>query len=127
MSEVGKKLEQIYEAMLEAYRSEDDKESGARKAIQIYQDNLDEILNTQTALMEILDLERSLEEGLKALEEERAKEEKRARTIRTGGSVVIKLVPCGKHCSGCPHGPYAYSVHKEGGKQIWKYLGKAQR
>jgi len=127
MSEVGKKLEQIYEAMLEAYRSEDDKESGARKAIQIYQDNLDEILNTQTALMEILDLERSLEEGLKALEEERAKAEKKARTIRTGGSVVIKLVPCGKHCSGCPHGPYAYSVHKEGGKQIWKYLGKAQR
>jgi len=126
MSEVGKKLEQIYQAMLEAYRSEDDKETGARKALEVYDKSEAEISDVDYYLRLIEDLKRSFQEGLKALEEARAKEEKRARTIRTGGSVVIKLVPCGKHCSGCPHGPYAYSVHKEGGKQIWKYLGKAR-
>ena len=25
-----------------------------------------------------------------------------------GGTVVIKKVPCGKDCGGCPHGPYKY-------------------
>jgi len=41
------------------------------------------------------------------------------------GSIVIKKVPCGKHCRGCPHGPYAYRVYRENGKLKWKYLGKA--
>ncbi len=26
------------------------------------------------------------------------------------GTVVIKEVPCGKDCAGCPHGPYKYIV-----------------
>jgi len=41
------------------------------------------------------------------------------------GSIIIKKVPCGKHCRGCPHGPYAYRVYRENGKLKWKYLGKA--
>jgi len=41
------------------------------------------------------------------------------------GCMVVKRVPCGKNCRGCPHGPYAYRVVKEGGKQKWIYLGKA--
>jgi len=39
-------------------------------------------------------------------------------------TTVIKKVPCGKDaCSTCPHGPYRYEVHREGGKLIWGYEG----
>jgi len=39
-------------------------------------------------------------------------------------TTVIKKVPCGKDaCSTCPHGPYRYEVHREGGKLIWEYEG----
>ena len=43
----------------------------------------------------------------------------------TGGTTtVIKKVPCGKDaCSTCPHGPYRYEVHREGGKLVWEYGG----
>lgn len=44
---------------------------------------------------------------------------------RSGGSIVEKYVKCGKNCKKCPHGPYYYLVYREGGKQKWKYLGKA--
>jgi len=50
---------------------------------------------------------------------------KAARRKSYKGSIVIKKVPCGKHCRGCPHGPYAYRVYRENGKLRWKYLGKA--
>jgi hypothetical protein len=39
---------------------------------------------------------------------------------KSGGTIVVKLVKCGKVCSGCPHGPYAYYVYRGG----WTYLGK---
>jgi hypothetical protein len=41
-----------------------------------------------------------------------------------GGTIVVKKVPCGKECDGCPHGPYAYRVQRQGDKVEWEYLGK---
>ena len=41
------------------------------------------------------------------------------------GTTVIKKVPCGKDCDGCPHGPYEYTVHREGKKLVWEYEGPA--
>lgn len=40
-----------------------------------------------------------------------------------GGTVVIKKVPCGKNCDGCPHGPYKYVVTREGDSLNWEYIG----
>ena len=39
---------------------------------------------------------------------------------KSGGCIIVKLVKCGKVCSGCPHGPYAYHVYRGN----WTYLGK---
>ena len=41
------------------------------------------------------------------------------------GAVVIKKIPCGKDCGGCPHGPYKYVVTREGGEINWDYRGRA--
>lgn len=41
------------------------------------------------------------------------------------GTKVIKKVPCGKDCNGCPHGPYEYRVHREGRTLRWEYVGPA--
>ena len=39
-------------------------------------------------------------------------------------TTVIKKVSCGKDgCSTCPHGPYRYEVHREGGSLVWDYEG----
>lgn len=39
-------------------------------------------------------------------------------------TTVIKKVPCGKDaCSTCPHGPYRYEVHRDGGSLVWDYEG----
>lgn len=43
-----------------------------------------------------------------------------------GGTIVVKKVPCGKDCDGCPHGPYKYRVSREGDSVEWEYLGKAE-
>ena len=43
----------------------------------------------------------------------------------SGGTQVIKKVPCGKECNGCPHGPYEYRVHRDGKKLKWEYIGPA--
>lgn len=45
---------------------------------------------------------------------------------KQSGSVTYRLemVSCGKHCNGCPHGPYWYGYWKEGGKTRSKYIGK---
>ena len=37
------------------------------------------------------------------------------------GTVVIKTVPCGKDCNGCPHGPYKYTVKRVNGDLEWTY------
>lgn len=45
-----------------------------------------------------------------------------------GTTTVIKKVPCGKDaCSTCPHGPYRYEVHREGGTLVWDYEGPVER
>lgn len=43
------------------------------------------------------------------------------------GTIVRKRVPCGKDCSGCPHGPYEYRVRRDGDTLKWEYLGKSSR
>lgn len=42
------------------------------------------------------------------------------------GTIVVKRVPCGKDCGGCPHGPYRYRVTRDGDDLNWEYLGKAE-
>ncbi len=39
------------------------------------------------------------------------------------GTQVVKKVPCGKECNGCPHGPYEYRVYRDGGSLVWDYIG----
>lgn len=41
----------------------------------------------------------------------------------TAGTKVVKKVPCGKDCGGCPHGPYEYRVHRDGKQLTWEYVG----
>lgn len=43
----------------------------------------------------------------------------------SSGTTVIKKVPCGKECEGCPHGPYEYTVRRSGEKLVWDYVGPA--
>lgn len=39
---------------------------------------------------------------------------------------VVKRVPCGKNCNGCPHGPYLYLVRRVSLDRLeWQYVGKA--
>ena len=127
MSEVGKKLVEIYHAMLDAYRAESNKELAAKEALDIYYKNRSAIIQVKRILDDIDDLRRVLEDSLKEIAEQRAKQEATARRIKSGGCIVAKLVPCGKNCRGCPHGPYLYRVVKIGGKQKWIYLGKAHK
>ena len=42
------------------------------------------------------------------------------------GTTVIKKIPCGKECNGCPHGPYEYRVHREGKDLKWEYIGPVE-
>jgi hypothetical protein len=43
------------------------------------------------------------------------------------GTVVIKKIPCGKDCGGCPHGPYKYVVSREGDDLNWEYKGRVEQ
>jgi hypothetical protein len=115
---LGKTLRDVYDAMLKAYRVKD-KKQGAKNALEIYTQNMALIEETRTVLSEIDDLVSVLQDSLNVISEQKPE-----RTQIKRGSIVSKLVPCGKHCSGCPHGPYLYKVTRIGGKQVWKYLGK---
>jgi hypothetical protein len=42
------------------------------------------------------------------------------------GTVVSKMVPCGKDCEGCPHGPYEYLAYRDGGTVKTEYLGPVE-
>lgn len=43
----------------------------------------------------------------------------------SNGAIVEKKIPCGKNCSGCPHGPYKYRVYRDGSTVKTEYLGPA--
>lgn len=43
-----------------------------------------------------------------------------------GPTTVIKKIPCGKDCNGCPHGPYEYEVQRDGDKLKWDYIGAVE-
>jgi hypothetical protein len=118
-------LRKIHEKMLEAYRSEKDKEQGARKALEIYEEYRQLLGYSHKWVDQVEDLRQLLEKSLEEVQDAREKGDRRGRRIRGSGSLVSKLVPCGKNCSGCPHGPYLYRVQKAQGKLIWTYLGKA--
>jgi len=39
-------------------------------------------------------------------------------------TTVIEKVPCGREsCSTCPHRPYRYGVHDDGGSLVWDHKG----
>lgn len=122
MSEVGKTLRQIYDAMLTAYQNEKDKEAGARNALDVYIQNESLLSVIRSVISDIEDLHEVILQSLTAKTKQQSEKPMKIRV----GCLVSKLVPCGKHCSGCPHGPYLYKVVKEGGKQTWTYLGKTQ-
>jgi len=41
----------------------------------------------------------------------------------SGPTTVVKKIPCGKECNGCPHGPYEYQVQRTGDGLEWEYIG----
>lgn len=125
-------LEKVQDEMINAMSTDlgygSSPEDRSRALLKVYEDRQDRILEIRRVLSAIDELHEATLEALKAQEDARLKDDHRGRTIRSrGGCLVLKLVPCGKDCNGCPHGPYAYQVTKVGGKQIWKYLGRRAR
>jgi len=118
-------LQRIYEAMLEIYRGPGSPEERAEKVLEYYDLQGAYMKDLQDHLSKVLDLYHVVLESLRQLREAREAQDRKGRTIRGSGCIVSKLVPCGKQCNGCPHGPYLYRVQKVGGKQIWTYLGRA--
>ena len=84
-SEVGKKLADIYDAMLRAYQKERNKEAGARKALDIYRENETFLWEISRILGDIEDLRNVFLESLKEIQVQRSKDEKSATRIRSGG------------------------------------------
>ena len=119
MALLGKTVRDVYEAMLTAYQVKD-KKQGAKNALGIYEENLDFIEETRNTLVELDDLVDALRESLNVISLDRTK-----KTQIRKGSIVSKIIPCGKNCSGCKHGPYLYKVYRKDGKLIWEYLGKS--
>ena len=87
-----------------------------------------ELENLMPGVLRVLADARELQQLVKAFMEldlrSLDREVKRVHDSSYGGSIVVKRIPCGKNCSGCPHGPYAYRVVRVDGKQKWIYLGK---
>lgn len=125
MAELGKTVKQVYDATLTAYCTCKDKKQGAKDALEIYERNLEFIEETKKTLVDLDDLVDALREGLNVISLQRSKNQVKKTQIKTKGSIMSKLVPCGKNCNGCPHGPYLYKVSRVKGKQVWKYLGRA--
>jgi hypothetical protein len=116
---LGKTLRDVFEAMMTAYQVKD-KKQGAKNVLEIYAQNLELVEEKRCLLGDIDDLVAVLQGSLNVISEKKLE-----RTEIKKGSLVSKLVPCGKHCSGCPHGPYLYKVTRIDGKQVWTYLGRA--
>jgi len=53
-------------------------------------------------------------------------EEDQENIYSPGPTTVIKKIPCGKECNGCPHGPYEYEVQRDGDKLKWDYIGAVE-
>ena len=120
MQELGKTVKDVYNAILTAYRIKD-KKQGAKDALAIYGENVEFIDETRKALSDIDELVAVLEESLSLI----SRGVNKKTQVKGKGSVVSKLVPCGKNCNGCPHGPYLYKVSRVDGKLVWRYLGRA--
>jgi hypothetical protein len=95
---LDKTIRNIYEAMLTAYQTCKDKQLGAENALAIYEQNLEFIEETRKILVDLTDFVEILQESLI----EQKSNSKTEKTTKTKGSLVAKLVPCGKECNGCP-------------------------
>jgi hypothetical protein len=82
-------------------------------------DTLEEVIRYSRELVEYLT---EPPEEVKADENEELVEKER----RSGYTKVVKKVPCGKDCSGCPHGPYVYHVSRSGDGLDWDYIGPVE-
>ena len=78
--------------MLAAYQTCKDKRQGAENALAIYEQNLEVIEETRKTLGDLTDFVEILRESLI----EQKSNSKTEKTIKTKGSLVSKLVPCGK-------------------------------
>ena len=121
MDVLGKIIKDVYEAMLTAYQTCKDKRQGAENALAIYEQIRVFIEETKKILFDLNDFVEILQESLNEQKSSTAEKTQ----IKTKGSLVSKLVPCGKNCNGCPHGPYLYRVSRVNGKIVWEYLGHA--
>jgi len=132
MKEVGKKIKEFCDwlnsILSEAdklYSQEKESLKGSQKALQFLSEISPYIRELETLIQDF----KTMLSGYQRIHERAVKEEERAKKIqwrlKYGGCTVIKFVPCGKNCRGCPHGPYRYRVVKIGGKQHWIYEGKA--
>ncbi len=80
-------------------------------------DTLEEVIQYSRELIEYLT---EPPEEVEADEDEELLEKEE----RSGYTKVVKKVPCGKECSGCPHGPYVYHISRSGGGTVdWEYIG----
>ena len=121
MAELGKTVKAIYDTMLGTYQACRNKKQGAKDSLEIYEENIDFLEESRTALVDIDNLVDILRESLNIISQRKTEKSQ----IRKG-SIISKFVPCGKQCNGCPHGPYLYKVSRANGKLVWKYLGHSK-
>jgi hypothetical protein len=116
-----KTTRELYNSIIGAYQTNRDKRQGAKDALMLFEDSIDAVEEARAALSDIDNLVDVLRESLNIIPKNGAKVQVRR------GAIVSKLIPCGKHCNGCPHGPYLYKVSRRNGKVKWKYLGSAKK
>lgn len=116
-----KTTRELYNSILGAYQNNKDKRQGAKDALMHFEDCIDAVEEARTALADIDNLIDVLRESLNIIPKNGSKVQVRK------GAIVSKLIPCGKHCGGCPHGPYLYKVSRRDGKVKWEYLGSAKK
>ena len=122
LRDVNQSLADEYARLIAKYGVD---EGGGRRFGELTATLREDAVRVLAAAQELADLVVHPEGG----EERRALEREAAEVRREeyGGTIVVKRVPCGKQCGGCPHGPYLYRVTRaEGGRgQRWTYLGRA--
>lgn len=112
---------ELYQTILAAYQNNKDKRQGAKDALMHFEDCIDAVEEARAGLADIDNLIDVLRESLNIIPKNGSKVQVRK------GAIVSKLIPCGKHCNGCPHGPYLYKVVRRDGKVKWEYLGSAKK